>query len=385
MVEQLPRRDAVERWLNERAPGFRRARVVGLQRFDGGASNLTCRVDLEGGGAVVLRMQRERGIFEPYDVLREALVLRRLAKSPVPVPGVIAEEADPAALGAPFVLLEWVDAPHMGEAGPEADFGAFVRTVAAIHELDWRAAGFDEPWTAPDAAAASRREIESVSARMPAFGIGDDPVLAGARDRLLENIPLDGELRLCQGDINVFNYLFRQRRVVAVVDWEQARIGDARSDIGQLLALAHLKGAPWGPAESQLFALAYAEAAGHRLRGLAYFRAFWLWQLAVIHHGWVSFNGTQPWYRREAVMELLARGLEEVVDVRLHPPPHVDMSARHKYAVVWYTESAKQPEKKVGHWWNRWVGARLDQLHRAYAQVPAPSDVSLDLTVVRAR
>lgn len=79
------------------------------------------------------------------------------------------------------------------------------------------------------------------------------------------------------------------------------------------------------------------------------------------------------------------RGLEEVVDVRLHPPPHVDMSARHKYAVVWYTESAKQPEKKVGHWWNRWVGARLDQLHRAYAQVPAPADVSLNLAVVRAR
>lgn len=80
-----------------------------------------------------------------------------------------------------------------------------------------------------------------------------------------------------------------------------------------------------------------------------------------------------------------ARGLEDVVDVRLHPPPHLDMSARHKYAVVWYTESARQPEKKVGHWWNRWVGAPLDQLQSAYAQVPAGTDVSLNLTVVRTR
>ena len=36
-------------------------------------------------------------------------------------------------------------------------------------------------------------------------------------------MPGDGRLALCQGDINVFNYLFRDREVVGVVDWEQAR------------------------------------------------------------------------------------------------------------------------------------------------------------------
>lgn len=312
MSASLPPLGAIERWLNRRAPGFEAARVRALQRFDGGASNLTCRLDLEGGRAAVLRMQRPRGIFEPYDVLREAFVLRCLAKSPIPVPAVIAEEADPAELGAPFILLEYVDAPHMGEPGAEADFGAFVRQVVAIHDVDWRSLGLAELGLPATVADASRAEVEAVSRRMPAFGIGDDATLLEARRRLLASIPAEGDLRLCQGDINVFNYLVRQQRVVSVVDWEQARIGDARSDVGQLLALAHLKGAPWGPAEAQPFARMYAHAAGRELARLDYFRAFWLWQLAVIHDGWVSFNGTQPWYGREQVRALLARALDEL-------------------------------------------------------------------------
>ena len=130
--------------------------------------------------------------------------------------------------------------------------------------------------------------------------------------RLLASIPADGGLALCQGDINVFNYLFRDGKVVAVVDWEQARISDPRSDVGQLLALAHLKGAPFGPAAQQGFVQAYAAVAGHPLTNMEFFRALWLFELGVIYHGWVGFNASAPWYTIEHLSELLRAALEEL-------------------------------------------------------------------------
>ena len=78
----IPKASEFEPWLRG-LPGFAHARVRGVAVAEGGASNITCRVDLEGGefAAVALRMQRERGIFEPYDVIREGEVVRKLAGS----------------------------------------------------------------------------------------------------------------------------------------------------------------------------------------------------------------------------------------------------------------------------------------------------------------
>jgi len=125
-------------------------------------------------------------------------------------------------------------------------------------------------------------------------------------------VPATGTLALCQGDINVFNYLFRGGRVVGVVDWEQARISDPRSDVGQLVALAHLKGAPFGPAAQQSFVRAYSAVSGATLGEMEYFRAFWLFQLGVIYYGWKSFNESEPWYAWDHLAELLDAALAEL-------------------------------------------------------------------------
>ena len=60
----------------------------------------------------------------------------------------LASESDPRFFGAPFLLLESIDAAHM--PAPEADFAtfaadlpAFAAAVAAIHAIDWRAVGLD--------------------------------------------------------------------------------------------------------------------------------------------------------------------------------------------------------------------------------------------------
>ncbi len=308
----IPDSAAFERWLRNELPGYEAATVRSIAPVEGGASNITCRVELRSPAATVaLRMQRDRGIFEPYDVLREGEVLRRLAHSTVPVPAVLGEERDGSVLGAPFLVLEWVDAPHMGNA-PDADFGAFTAMVARIHSLDWRALGLGILHIPPGPREALLSELGIVAARMPAFGCKDDPLLSRAYEALRSTVPGDGRLSLCQGDINVFNYLFRGGKVVAVVDWEQARISDPRSDVGHLLALTHLKGAPWMEADSMPFAMAYASASGAPVHGMHWFRARWLFELGVIWHGWVSFNGSSPWYTREHLESLLRRAIGEL-------------------------------------------------------------------------
>ena len=299
-------------WLQARYPGQPRVRSVFV--YPGGASNLTCRVDLEGARwpAAVLRVQRERGIFEPYDVLREGQVIEALRGTTIPVPELYASEPDRAYLGAPFLLMEWVDAPHMGEAPPgEASFPAFAAMVARIHDLDWRASGLGFLGVPGSAREALLGELDAVEARYERFARSEAPVLGEALAVLRRAAPGDGALRLCQGDINVYNYLVRGGQVAAVIDWEQARISDPRSDIGQLIALSHLKGAPFGPADEQGFAQLYRGCGGDA-RGLAFFRARWLTELGVIYFGWKAFNASSPWYELDHLVELLSASLAEL-------------------------------------------------------------------------
>lgn len=314
----VPDPELVQSWLRTLA-GFADARVEAVEPLTDGLSNVTCRLAL-GDAPVegaVLRIQPERGIFEPYDVLREGQVLRCLAGTAVPVPGVLASEGDPRFFGAPFLLLEWVDAPHMPapEVDPAvffADLTPFAGALAAIHALDWRAAGLDFLGVPASVAAGLTAEIDVVEGRMRAFGCDDEPLLVRALMALRGSPPSEGRLSLCQGDPNPFNYLFRDGKVVAVVDWEQARISDPRSDVAQLVALSHLKGAaPFGPVRENPFVQLYEAATGEALNGLELFRAFWLFQLGVVFHGWRAY-GTEPWFSWSQIQKLLTLALAEL-------------------------------------------------------------------------
>jgi len=302
-----------QRWLRQ-LEGFESANVLAIRPVTGGASNLTYRADLDSAplAAVALRLQRKGGIFQPYSVSREAEVIRKLASSPIPVPHIVGLEWDPEVLGTRFLVLEWIDAPHLGEAGAEGDRTAYTRMVVAIHRLDWRALGLDFLGVPMGPGSAALAELAPIARRIRAFELDDDPLLRHALAVLHQRRPMDGELALCQGDINVYNYLFRDRQVVAVVDWEQAHIGDPRSDVAQLIALAHLRRADFGPASEMPFAIAYAEVSGAPLEGLEYFRALWLFNLTVIHHAWSRFNDSEPWYSLDRVTEMLTLALDEI-------------------------------------------------------------------------
>ncbi len=280
--------------------------VQRVERLTGGVSNLTYRVDRDDGAPVVVRVQRTRGIFEPYNVVREARVLQALAPTTVPVPRVLAVQEQSDALATPFFVMEFIDAPHMGQIRrSERVLDVYVRTVAAIHAVDWRSAGLeflDPPSPGP---AAAQRDLERVRVRASAHGCGDDPFIVELGVWLETHLPETTALTLCQGDINVYNYLFAGETVVAVVDWEEAQIADRLSDLGLLAALSYLLGAQEPPEQIPLIAR-YAAVTGAGLEALPYFVLAALHKLAVVHRIWSEESGGSPWYAWEALARAVA-------------------------------------------------------------------------------
>ena len=72
--------------------------------------------------------------------------------------------------------------------------------------------------------------------------------------------PADARHALLHGDPNPGNYLIRDGRAVAVIDWELAGVGDPRSDLGFYAALLTIFGDwPSSDGETELSASVGAE------------------------------------------------------------------------------------------------------------------------------
>ena len=281
------------------------------ERLDGGVSNLTWQVEVAGGAPVVLRLQREAGIFQPYDVLREARVIACLRGTGVPVPEVLGQSAENA-LGAPCAVLAWIDAPHMGQvATTPAVFTSYREMVDRIHDVDWRAAGLDFLDPPAEGAGAAARDLDLVAGRARAFECDDDPFIAELADACRANPPDSPAPRLCHGDINVFNYLVSGDEIAGVVDWEQANLGDPLSDWGLITALSALKGAPGPPEEMPLAAPSLARS-GREARELRYWMLHQMYKLAVIHRIWSRIGDSPPWYTWEEAQDVGQACLERI-------------------------------------------------------------------------
>ncbi|MYF82069.1 MAG: phosphotransferase family protein [Chloroflexi bacterium] len=271
--------------------------AVRAERLDGGVSNLTWQIGGDGGPPVVLRLQREVGIFQPYNVRREARVIRCLETSPIPVPRMLGERGDDSPLGAPFIVMSWLDYPHMGMVPMSGEvIDSYRAMVESIHAQDWRSLDLDFLGPPLAGSEAALRDLEAIHARALAFNCQHDNLIADLRAALKRNLPDSPEPQLCHGDINVFNYLVDEDGSIAgVVDWEQAQLGDPLSDWGLITALASLKGLNARPEEHPLAAPAF-ERSGRDAHDLRYWMLHQIYKLAVIHRIWSEIEDAPPWY-----------------------------------------------------------------------------------------
>lgn len=292
----------VRNWLRDKGLATGPAR---LHRIGDGHSNLTYAV-LTAERTLVLRRPppppNPRGA---NDMLREARVLRALAGTGVPVPGVLAVAEAGEAMDVPCYVMEHLDGVVATEALPRGvntstdrrrTAEAFIDVLAELHAVDWRARGlvdFGRP----------HGFLERQLDRLPHLIAEQDGVLpapfANIRDQLAASLPESGEPALLHGDFRFGNVMLGRSapaRLVGVLDWELAAIGDPLADLAYTLvtyavpdeprhaltALSTVTLAEGFPGRATL-AARYARATGRDLTRLPWYEALALFKLAVLY------------------------------------------------------------------------------------------------------
>jgi aminoglycoside phosphotransferase (APT) family kinase protein len=229
-----------------RVAAFLRARIADLpagpltvRQFPSGASNLTYLLRIGAWSAVLRRPPLGPLPPKAHDMPREARLLARLAPVYPRAPRPLAIAEDPAILGAPFYVMERragivldtalpPDAPS-GAAGAISE--AFIAALAELHAVDWRGAGLGDLGY-PDGFLA--RQVRGWIGRYEAARTDDDPHVAPLVAWLAAQIPPEGAPTLIHNDFKLNNLLLDPGdlgRIVGVVDWEMATIGDPLFDL----------------------------------------------------------------------------------------------------------------------------------------------------------
>jgi aminoglycoside phosphotransferase (APT) family kinase protein len=171
--------------------------------------------------------------------------------------------ADPSIIGTPFYLMERIRGRIFHHASLEdvasADrisyYLAHARSLAALHKLDWRGLGlgrFARPGSFLE------RQIRRWT---QVWGDERAADISYLRRWLLQHQPSTGSRALIHGDYKFNNLVFDERapRLVAVLDWELAAIGDP------MLDLAHCWCATWATTPDEYGGILGLELERHEL------------------------------------------------------------------------------------------------------------------------
>ena len=304
-----------------------------------GHSNVTFLIR-RGGDRWVLR-RPPRGPFHPstHDVIREFRFLRACAGSPVRVPEPLVACEDRGVIGAPFYVMAYVDGAVLGaELPPELDPAAdptriadeLVAALVEIHSLDWAAAGLGGSGPPPETYL--ERQVRRFSALWQQNRTRELPIVERIGDWLAAERPSSGPPTLVHGDFRLGNAIFARAsppRLLAVLDWEMATLGDPLADLGYMTAtwarpddqtsplvrIGTVTAQPGFP-DREYLARRYAAATGRDLEHLAWYQTLALWKGVVFLEGsygrWLEGSTDDPFFGElgEGVPELAERAWE---------------------------------------------------------------------------
>ena len=234
---------ALERHLRQRLPHLEGD--FSVRQFPNGSANLTYLVRFGEDALVVRRPPFGAIAAGAHDMLREYTVLSRLHAAYPRAPLGLHYCADPAVIGAHFLVSEYrpgvvvwdrvPDALAVGaEPGRRIGF-AVVDALADLHLVD--PAGCDLGYLGrPDGYL--DRQVRGWQRRWEAVATDGRGTVDRVGELLARHLPESGQPALVHNDFKVDNCQFAPGdpdRVTSVFDWDMATLGDPLTDLGTLL------------------------------------------------------------------------------------------------------------------------------------------------------
>ncbi|ADG05905.1 phosphotransferase family protein [Kyrpidia tusciae] len=237
--------DAVRRFLSGHIEGLGDCPVE-VEQFPSGASNLTYWIRCGAWEAVLRRPPFGPLPPKAHDMKRESSFLSRLHRVFPLAPRPYAFCEDPEVLGAPFYVMEYRRGavlddkfPPGVEATPELCRRisyAVVDTLAELHAVDYREAGLGE-FGRPEGFL--QRQVGGWIDRYHRAKTDDIPQVDRITRWLGDHLPASPAATIIHNDYKLNNLLLDPgdlSRIVAVVDWEMATIGDPLFDLAVSLS-----------------------------------------------------------------------------------------------------------------------------------------------------
>ncbi len=241
---------AVAEWLRANAPGDVVPDLVGdpeVRQYSGGASNLTYELRWPDRALVLRRPPHGALGGSAHNMRREHDLQAALAPAFDHVPRVIALCTDESVLGPDFYVMERLEGTVLGRDVPDGvDLGPDTArrlsehawdTLVELHEVDVAAV--------PQLAALDkgdgfvRRQVEGWTRRYRAARTPDVPDFEPVMAWLADHEPADRPHTLIHNDFRLDNLVLDSddpARIIGVLDWELATVGDPLVDLGGALA-----------------------------------------------------------------------------------------------------------------------------------------------------
>jgi aminoglycoside phosphotransferase (APT) family kinase protein len=239
--------------------------------------------------------------------VREGRVMSALERTLVPVPRVLSICESPEEIGAPFLVLEYVEGHVLRDRLPavlepprerQRIAEAFIEVLASVHAVDIEAAGL--AWLGRRTGYLER-QLRRFARSWELNRTRQLTAMTELARLLHKRIPMSAETTLVHGDARIGNAIFAPRApasVAALLDWEMATLGDPLADLGYLCIawtdsgdsappmfhLSPVTGQPGFPTREKLVGL-YERRSGRSVTDLGWYMALAYWKSAVFMEG----------------------------------------------------------------------------------------------------
>jgi aminoglycoside phosphotransferase (APT) family kinase protein len=235
---------AFDGWLRERAADL--TGPLEVRQFSGGASNLTYLLRYPERDLILRRPPAGTKAASAHDMAREHRVQSALKPVFPYVPEMVALCQDHAVIGSDFYVMERIpgtiprkDLPRDIDLPPAAARQLCESTIdrlVDLHGVDPAAAGLADLGKGPGYV---RRQVEGWSRRYRAAKTWNVPSFEKVMRWLDANQPADVAACVIHNDYRLDNVVLDPddpQRIVGILDWEMATVGDPLMDLGGALA-----------------------------------------------------------------------------------------------------------------------------------------------------